>query len=102
MLGSDSGNWPILAFMLHGFLTHLEIEALHDAGMTPLEVLTAGTRTAAEMLGMADELGTIEVGKHADLLVVAGDPLQDLSLLRAPAWTIRAGEARPALEWLAD
>jgi len=44
-------------------------------GMTPVQALVATTRTAAELLGLASELGTIETGKRADLVLVSGDPL---------------------------
>jgi cytosine/adenosine deaminase-related metal-dependent hydrolase len=46
--------------------------------------IVAGTRTAAELLGLADELGTIQAGKIADLIVCAGDPLADITLLGKP------------------
>ena len=45
-------------------------------GMTPEQVLVAATRTAAELMGLADDSGTIEPGKRADLVVLDGDPLQ--------------------------
>jgi imidazolonepropionase-like amidohydrolase len=48
------------------------------------ETLIATTRTNAELLGIGDETGTIEPGKRADLLVVEGDPLADISLLQDP------------------
>lgn len=51
-------------------------------GMTPAQVLTATTRSAAELLRMGDETGTIMPGKRADLIVLAGDPF-DLANLKA-------------------
>jgi imidazolonepropionase-like amidohydrolase len=50
-------------------------------GFTPLEVITCATRTGAEIMGRADESGTLEVGKLADVLVVDGDALADISAL---------------------
>jgi imidazolonepropionase-like amidohydrolase len=50
-------------------------------GLTPLEVLTCATKTGAEIMGRADEIGTLEVGKLADVLVVDGDVIADISLL---------------------
>ena len=47
-----------------------------DCGMSPTDALVATTRTAAELLGVSDELGTLEPGKRADLVVVDGDPLE--------------------------
>jgi imidazolonepropionase-like amidohydrolase len=73
-------------------------------GLTPLEVLTCATRTGAEIMGRADEFGTLEPGKLADLLVVDGDVLGDISVLEDRArfiaviqgGTIKAGQlARP-------
>ena len=57
---------------------------LERAGLSPLAILTAATWTPAQMLGMEEELGTIEEGKRADLLIVEGDPLSDASVLLRP------------------
>lgn len=100
VLASDSPGWPIIPFILHGPSTHLELELLSRAGLSPIEILRAGTLTPAEMLGMDKELGTIEVGKRADILVVVGDPLQDIKALRNPVWVIRAGELRSPEDWI--
>jgi imidazolonepropionase-like amidohydrolase len=64
--------------------------------MSPEHVLTATTRTAAELLGVADRLGTVEPGKRADLVLVEGDPFELVSL----AGRIRGVyvEGRPAFE----
>ncbi len=51
-------------------------------GLSPLEAIVCATRNNARVLGLEDELGTLEAGKLADLLVVDGDPLADISLLR--------------------
>ena len=67
-MGTDSAVTP------HGANLR-ELELMEDGGMTPAEVLMASTKTAAELLGVEDELGTIEPGKRADLVVVDGDPL---------------------------
>jgi imidazolonepropionase-like amidohydrolase len=66
-MGTDAGVVP------HG--TNLEeLQLMADGGMSPQDVLVATTRTAAELMGLSRELGTIEPGKRADLVVVAGDP----------------------------
>src|SRR3954469_6440960 len=62
-----------------------ELECLVKAGMTPMQALQAATGWAAECLGWEDRLGTMERGKLADFVVVKGDPLADISVLRAPA-----------------
>lgn len=99
-LGSDSGNWPINPRQLHGPSTHLELEMMSRAGMTPLDVITAATRTPAEMLRLDGEIGTVEVGKRADLIVVDGDPLTDIGALSRLVWVIRDGEARTPAGWM--
>lgn len=50
--------------------------------LTPMGSLLAATRTNAELFGMAEDIGTVEVGKLADLLVVTGDPVEDVSILQ--------------------
>ena len=59
-----------------------ELELLVNAGLTPLQAIVAGTKTGAELLDIADKLGTLEVGKIADMLVVEGNPLDDIKLLQ--------------------
>ncbi len=68
-----------------------EMRALLDAGMTPLEVIEAATRNAALVSG-ADDLGTLEPGKLADLIVVDGDPLEDIEALKRIMQVILDGE----------
>ena len=72
-----------------------ELELLVRAGMSPAEALASATRVAAEAIGLADQLGTLEAGKAADLVVVDGDPLADVAQLRDPArvaWVLIGGE----------
>jgi imidazolonepropionase-like amidohydrolase len=59
-----------------------ELEYLVQIGMSPMEAIVASTRTAAECVHMADAVGTLEPGKWADLLIVAGDPLADIRVLQ--------------------
>lgn len=59
-----------------------ELELLIDAGLSPLEVITAATQDGALFLGVGKELGTIESGKLADLIVVEGDPSRDIQAMR--------------------
>ncbi len=75
--GSDCG-WGYSTFAE----TWLELDALVEAGLTPVEALTAATGTAAEMLGMADRIGAVQPGFVADLLAVEGDPTGDIRALR--------------------
>jgi imidazolonepropionase-like amidohydrolase len=62
--------------------TALELELLVEAGMTPSEAITTSTRRSAECMRLDGEIGTLEAGKRADLLVVDGDPLTDIMILR--------------------
>lgn len=102
VMGSDSGNWPIIPYEFHGPTSLREIELLGEAGLKPEEALAAATRVAAAMLGKGDDIGTIEVGKRADLVVVRGDPLQDLRALHDIRWTIRNGVARTPEQWMQE
>jgi imidazolonepropionase-like amidohydrolase len=68
-----------------------EIRAMHDAGMTPMQIIVAATRDAAYVCRRADLLGTLEVGKVADILVVKGDPLRNLDALREVQLVIHDG-----------
>jgi imidazolonepropionase-like amidohydrolase len=54
--------------------------ALKAAVLGPMEAMVSATRTNAEILGLGDQLGTVETGKIADLIVVDGDPLEDIGL----------------------
>jgi len=63
---------------MQGLAAHWDLWMFEQGGMTPHEVLKAGTIDAAEHLGMGADLGSIEVGKLADLVVVDGNPLQNL------------------------
>ena len=60
----------------------LELERLCVAGYTPMEVISMATKTNAKLLLMEDELGTLEPGKLADVLLVSGNPGADIQVLR--------------------
>jgi imidazolonepropionase-like amidohydrolase len=72
--GTDEGGWE------HGNNAH-EISCLVDAGMTPMQAIIAATSEAAECIGLSSRIGTVEVGKQADLVLVEGDPLQNVTIL---------------------
>ncbi len=59
-----------------------ELQLMRDAGMPAMQVLLAATKVAAEVLGLGDNVGTIEAGKLADLIVMDGDPLADVKVLQ--------------------
>jgi imidazolonepropionase-like amidohydrolase len=69
-----------------------EFAILHEAGMTPMEAIQAGTRVNAELLQWEDRLGTIEIGKLADIIAVVGNPLEDLSALEEVSFVMVGGK----------
>ena len=70
----------------------LEIELLVRNGMTPMQAITAATQVAAQACGLGAQIGTVEVGKRADLLVIAADPLESIHNLRRTAVVLKEGE----------
>ena len=80
-MGTDSGVTP------HGQNLR-ELEQYVDCGMPPAQALVAATRTAAELMGVQDEVGTLAPGKVADLVIAAGDPLDvtDLGSRISEVW----------------
>ncbi|MBN9064928.1 MAG: amidohydrolase family protein, partial [Rhizobiales bacterium] len=92
--GSDAG----FTFQLYGFCFIRELEQMQEAGFHPLEIFRAATSESAALLGVDHEVGTIEPGKRADLLVHRYDPLEDLKYLYGiGAWRLN-DETRKA-EW---
>jgi imidazolonepropionase-like amidohydrolase len=73
-MGSDAGT----AFNDHG-RSWRELGYMVQHGMTPMEAIMSATSNAAELLGLADQVGTVAVGKRADLILVDGDPLAEIS-----------------------
>lgn len=74
-----------------GFALLRELELYVKAGLSPAEALRSATLGAEEFLGRADCLGTVERGKLADLVLVPGDPTQDISAIRRPRMVVRGG-----------
>jgi imidazolonepropionase-like amidohydrolase len=86
-LGTDAGN----PFTFPGFSAHVEMQLLAEAGLTPMEVIVAATRRGAELLRRADEFGTLEPGKRADLLILGANPLDDIRNTRSLEVVISEG-----------
>jgi imidazolonepropionase-like amidohydrolase len=74
MTGSDTPEW----FFGYGWTLHRELESLVATGLRPYQALEAATRNPAEFLRASKEWGTIEAGKRADLVLVTGNPLEDI------------------------
>jgi imidazolonepropionase-like amidohydrolase len=87
MPGTDS---PALPF---GFSLHLELQLLVHAGLTPFEALRSATLWSAEGVGAGRDLGSIEPGKLADMVIIEGDPLQKIEDAMNVAITIKNGRA---------
>lgn len=90
-LGSDAPQF----FNVPGFSIHREMALMQKAGLTPFEVLVTGTRNAARALGTPDAFGTVAVGRHADLVLLADDPRQDLTHLQRPLGVMVRGRWWP-------
>ncbi|HUR82247.1 MAG TPA: amidohydrolase family protein [Thermoanaerobaculia bacterium] len=88
--GTDAGN-PLT---LHGPSIYAEMEAMQNAGMTPMQVLVASTATAARAARLDDVTGTIEKGKDADLLLLSADPSRDAANFRKLRFVVRGGVVR--------
>ena len=69
-----------------------EFELMVRNGMPPVEALKAATVNAADLLGLASEIGTIEAGKSADIIAVTGDPLTDVTVLKKVDFVMARGE----------
>jgi imidazolonepropionase-like amidohydrolase len=87
-LGNDYGGGPG-EFELG--IPMYEIEEMATAGMSPMDVIVASTRNAAHVCGLDGELGTLQVGLAADVLVVSGDPLANLQVLRQIRLVVHGG-----------
>jgi len=86
-----TGTDAIVPGVVYGFSLHDELEMLARAGMTNAQVLQSATRGAAEFLGVADKRGTVEVGRAADLVLLYGNPLIDISNTRRIAAVVMGG-----------
>ncbi len=87
-LGTDHPSW---GEFFSGFGAHRELHAMVLSGIPPAAALRAGTVNAARALGVHARLGTVEPGRYADLLIVRGDPLLDITDTRNAEYVVRAG-----------
>jgi imidazolonepropionase-like amidohydrolase len=74
LAGTDSAA----PYVIPGFALHRELELLVQAGLSPMQALQGATKNPAEFLGKSKTQGTVEVGKTADLLLLDGNPLEDI------------------------
>jgi hypothetical protein len=93
LLGTDaSDDQP---FMIPGFSIHDELQELVSAGLTPFEAIKAGTTAAARLLRRSEQLGTVSAGKRADLILVEGNPLEDVGNIKRRAGVMVRGRWMP-------
>jgi imidazolonepropionase-like amidohydrolase len=86
-VGTDAGN----PGTLHGPSIYREMELLQEAGLSPMDVLVAATKIGARAMGREHELGTVEEGKLADLVLLDADPTQDIANARRVRWVMKGG-----------
>lgn len=82
--GTDAAVYP------HG-LNAREFAVYVQLGMTPVQAIQTSTVNAADLLGWSDRIGSIEVGKFADIIAVSGDPTKDITLLQNPVFVMKGG-----------
>ena len=78
LLGTDA-NFEAQSFTVPGSSALDELRELVAAGLTPYQAILAGTRNAAEVLNAANEFGTVSIGKRADLILIEGNPFEDIN-----------------------
>ena len=84
--GTDAGT----PFNPHGDLA-LELARMVEFGLSSMQAITAATMSAAQLLRIDNLVGSIEVGKQADLLLVPGDPTSDISVMQRPTFVMKGG-----------
>jgi imidazolonepropionase-like amidohydrolase len=94
-VGILAGSDTPFPFCVPGFSLHDELELLVEAGLSPLEALQSATIRPAEFLGRDDSLGTVERGKIADLVLLDGNPLEDIRNTRKIAAVVVNGAYLP-------
>jgi imidazolonepropionase-like amidohydrolase len=89
-VGTDAGG-PV-GYNFQGYNTPWELKLLVECGFSPMEALVAATRRAAEVIGVQDQLGTLEPGKRGDLLILEANPLEDIGNIRKITMVIQDGK----------
>ena len=87
-----AGTDTPIAFAVPGYSLHSELEMLVRAGLSPIEALRAATLRPAEFFGLEGEMGTIAPGRLADLVLLAGNPLEDITRTRSVQAVVTKGQ----------
>jgi imidazolonepropionase-like amidohydrolase len=82
--GTDAGVYP------HGDNAR-QFATMVRFGMTPPQAIRTATQNSADLIGRSKDVGTIEVGKYADIIAVSGDPLQDVTVLQSVGFVMKGG-----------
>lgn len=90
-IAAGSDMYYAMPGMNRGQASLLLYEAYAETGMTPMQIIHAATRDAADLLGMKDRVGTLEAGKLADIIAVPGDPLSDVKALEHAEFVMKGG-----------
>ena len=96
-IGTDAGGR--VGWNFQGYNTPWEMKIFVECGFTAMETLEAATRVGAEIIGVEDELGTVEAGKLADLLILDANPLDDIENIRAIHLIVRDGHVHPRADF---
>jgi imidazolonepropionase-like amidohydrolase len=91
VVAAGSDMWWRYPGKTRGEATKTMLRALVRGGMTPGAAVRAATMTAAEVIGWSDRVGTLEVGRLADIVAVEGDPLADIAALDAVTFVMKGG-----------
>lgn len=102
VMGSDSGNYPLFSTFFHGLGSILEIESLQDAGLTTPEVVHASTLRAATMLKIDKVVGSVSVGKIADLVLLNQDPTKSKHPFRSVDFVFKNGIPKRPEDWMRE
>ena len=95
--GTDAGG-PV-GFNFQGYNLPWEVKLFVQAGLSPMDALVAATHNGAMVMGVEDQLGTVEVGKLADLLLLTANPLEDIENIRKIETIIYKGKVYPRSEF---
>src|SRR5690606_37928920 len=87
--GTDSG------VSVHGENAR-EFGYMVEAGMSPMDAILAATRNAADLLGASEDVGSIQAGRYADIIAVAGDPLADITEMMRVRFVMKGGQVHRA------